>query len=111
MRSKVGVVHNYLGLPRTELSLVSPLLHPFHVNISDLIHTISAEHMIDTPSMMFFNLISSARILATVHENLARVTRHCPLPCHIWPARLVGEVALYTVFLVVSTRMGECLRH
>ena len=53
MRSKVGVVHNYLGLPRTELSLVSPLPRSFHMDviINDIIHLISAEHMIDTPSM------------------------------------------------------------
>ena len=78
MRSKVGVVHNYLELPRTEMSLVSPLLRSFHMDviINDIIHLISAEHMIDTLSMTFFNLIGSARILTGVHKNLARVTRH-----------------------------------
>ena len=82
MRSKVSVVHNYLGLPRTELSLVSPLPRSFHVDviINDIIHSISAEDMIDTPSMTFFNLIGSARILTSVHKNLARVTRHTLLP-------------------------------
>ena len=44
--------------------------------------------MTDTPSMTFCNLIEAARIQASVHKNLARVTRCFLPPRHIWLMRL-----------------------
>ena len=65
-------------LPPTDPSPTSPFPYLFHI-VSVLCNFYLLQHVTTTLSMMFYNLISFARILATVHENLAGVTR-CSSP-------------------------------
>ena len=73
LRVNALVVHNnYVGC--LQQSLLQRLLSCVHsillLLVTLFMHEISAEHMTNTPSVMFCNLIDSARILATGHVEI-----------------------------------------